>query len=266
MGSVLPIFRRALAESWRGLVAWTLGIVAVMALYLPLFPSIAASGELERILASLPAQLVDTLGYSQITSGAGYTQATFYGLIGFLLAVMAATGWGSSAIAGAEETGRLELTLAHGVGRVQYALESTLAVLARLLWLGLVAATVALALNDAGDLGLTVEGVLAETAAYVGIAFLSAALSLAVGAATGRRAYALAAGAGIAILGYVLNAIANQVTDAEGLHAVSPYAWAYEQTPLLDGADWRGLALLWSLAALFVLGAVLALRRRDITG
>ncbi|SDN65407.1 ABC-type multidrug transport system, ATPase component [Cryobacterium flavum] len=48
-------------------------------------------------------------------TGAGYTQATLFGLIGFLLLSIAATSWGAGALGGDEESGRLELTLAHGV-------------------------------------------------------------------------------------------------------------------------------------------------------
>jgi CubicO group peptidase (beta-lactamase class C family) len=72
--------------------------------------------------------------------------------------------------------------------------------------------------------------------------------------------------AGIAVLGYVFNAIANQVADAEWLRALSPYSWAYHEQPLTEGADWGGLGLLWGLSIVLVIGATLVLRRRDITG
>jgi ABC-2 type transport system permease protein len=68
------------------------------------------------------------------------------------------------------------------------------------------------------------------------------------------------------VLGYVLNAIANQVVDAEWLRALSPYAWAYHEQPLTEGADWGGLGLLWGLSLVLVIGTMLSLRRRDITG
>jgi ABC-2 type transport system permease protein len=262
----LPVFRRAIADSWRSLVGWTIGVVGVISLYLPLFPSIGGDGQMEQMIASLPPELVKTLGYEQIGTGAGYTQGTFYGLIGFLLLVIAATSWGSDAIAGAEESGKLELTLAHGVSRVQYALESALAVLARLLILGAVATLLVIAYNESAELGIEPPNVVAATAALIGLTMLAGALALAVGALTGRRVLATAAGAGIAVLGYVFNAIANQVQDAEVLRAVSPYAWAYDGNPIVEGADWGGLGLLWGLAAVLVAVAALALRRRDITG
>jgi ABC-2 type transport system permease protein len=262
----LPILRRSLAESWRSLVGWTIGVAAALLLYLPLYPSLGGNGQLQEILDQLPRELVKTIGYDQIGTGAGYAQATFYGLIGFVILLIAAISWGGAAIAGAEESGRLELALAHAVGRLQYALESALSILVRLAWLGLFAAVVVLALNEPAELDLDWTDVLAVTAALVGLTLLSGALGLAVGALTGRRSLATGAGAAIAVLGYVFNAVANQSADLEGLRVVSPYAWAYHAMPLENGADWGGLALLWGISALLIAVAAIGLRQRDVKG
>ncbi|MBF6842443.1 hypothetical protein, partial [Acinetobacter baumannii] len=125
-------------DGWRGQIGWSLGIALAIGLYLPLFPSLQ-SPALAQLMSSLPIELVNTLGFDQIASGAGYAQSTFFGLIGFVLAAIASTSWGSGFIAGAEESGRLELTLAHAVSRTQYALESAAALVVRMLALGMVA-------------------------------------------------------------------------------------------------------------------------------
>lgn len=263
---LLPIFRRNLADSWRSLIAWMVGIAAILFLYLPLYPDIGGNGQLKQILDTLPAELVNTLGYSQIGTGAGYTQATFYGLIGYVLLVIAAISWGSAAIAGAEESGRLELELAHAVGRGQYALEATLAIVVKLLWLGTFAGLIVWLLNESAELGVEASGIVAETLAYVGLALLSSTAALAVGALTGRRMLATAAGAGVAVYGFVVNAVANQSEDLDPIRVASPYDWAYGNSPLINGFDWRGLGLLWGISALLVLVATLSLRRRDVLG
>jgi ABC-2 type transport system permease protein len=214
----------------------------------------------------MPPELVNTLGFEAIGSGAGYTQGTFFGLIGFVLLVIAATSWGSAAIAGAEESGHLELALAHGVGRGQYAAESALSILARLLWLGAIATVLILLLNEPSELELPAGNVIATVAALLGLALLSATVALAAGAITGRRSLATIAGAGVAVLGYVLNAIANQADDTEPLRAISPYAWAYHNNPLANGVDWAGLVLLWGVSTALTAAAVVALRRRDVVG
>lgn len=266
MRKPLPVFRRALRESWRGLLGWTIGIAAVLFLYLPLFPSIGGNGDMQQILDSLPDELVNALGYDQIGSGAGYAQATFYGLMGFLLLTIAATAWGAGAVAGAEESGRLELDLAHGIGRVPYALESAAATLVRLLWLGAFAGAVIAALNGSAELDLDVARIVQVTVVLVGLTALSGSVALFAGALSGRRTWGIAGGAGVAVIGYAFNAIANQVEDADWLRVLSPYSWAYHRPPLAEGADPVGLIALWGFTALFIAASAVVLRHRDITG
>lgn len=261
----LPIFRRLVVDTWRGTLGWTLGVSAALFLYLPLYPAIG-NDQMAAVLDSMPEELIKTLGYENLTTGAGYAQATIFGLIVFALLTIAATAWSSSAIAGAEESGRLELTLAHGVGRIQFALESTLAVVVRLAWLVAYTGAVTALLNEPSELGLELGNIVAACAALLGLTLLTASIGLLAGALTGTRAIATGAAAGVAIAGYVLNAVGNQNADVEWLQRFSPYDWAYGGAPLLNGGDLGGLALLWGIAILAIAGAVIALNRRDVTG
>ena len=265
MTNVLPLYRRALGDSWRSLIGWSLGVVAAIFLYVPLFPSIGGSPDVQALLDSMPPEMIKALGYDSLGTGAGYVHSTFYGLIGFVLIVIAATTWSTAAIAGDEETGSLELTLAHGVTRVQLMLERAAAIVTRLLWLTALSVLHVLALNDSAGLEIEPRYLVAEAAAFLGLALVSASLGLAVGALTGRRAFASAAAAGVAVLGYALNAVGNQSSDLEWLHAWSPYAWAYGNSPLSNGVDWAGLGLLYGVSAAVLAVAAVALSRRDIS-
>ena len=166
----------------------------------------------------------------------------------------------------AEETGRLELTLAHAVGRAQYALESAAALIVKMLALGAVAFLLILTLNTPVELGLSATNLLAVTLAWAGLGLLSGTAALAVGAATGRRSWAIGAGAGVAVLGYGLDAVGGTGEDLTWLANLSPYHWAFGNAPLADGFDWGGLVLLWGLSAALIAIAVWALSRRDILG
>tara|TARA_B100000949_G_scaffold196376_2_gene181996 strand:- start:891 stop:1688 length:798 start_codon:yes stop_codon:yes gene_type:complete len=265
MAGVLPVAGRNLRDSWRGLLAWALGLTAALALYLPLFPSFGSNGSLEEIIATLPPELVDALGYDQIGTGSGYAQATFFGLIGFALIVIATTAWGASAIGGTEENGRLELDLAHGIGRVAYVLENALAILVKLIALGVVIGVVVGVLNGPSELGLEASGIVAATAALTGLGALSATAALLAGAISGRRIAGVAAGAGIAVYGYALQAVANQSEDLAWVERLSPYSWAYSEAPLESGFSW-GIAAVWGVAIVLTGAAALALRSRDVTG
>ncbi|MBE6474094.1 MAG: ABC transporter permease [Actinomyces succiniciruminis] len=261
--AAVPILRRHLADGTRSLLGWSVALAVVLALYLPVYPSLQTP-ELADILDTLPTELVSLLGYDQIATGAGYAQATFFGLLGFALGAIAATAWGARFIAGMEESGRLELTLAHAVGRVQYTAESAAALLIRVLGLSLVTVAVLLVLNPVVELALSIPNVLAATASWAGLAVLSGTAALAAGALTGRSAWSLGAGATVAALGYALNAVGGMSADLDWLVHLSPYYWAFGERPLSNGVDWGGLALLWGFSALLVAVACVALSRRDI--
>lgn len=260
-----PIFLRSVLGSWRGLLAWAVAIVAVLFLYLPLYPSMQTP-ELSQMINSLPSELVQALGYEQITSGQGYTQATFFGLMGFVLVTIAAISWGSAAIAGNEESGQLELTLAHAVGRIQYALESAAALVVKVLLLGLITFFIIALLNNPSELGIQADNLVAVILAWTGLGLTSGAVALASGAVTGRRVWAIGTGSGVAVLGYAFDALGNMNPDMAWLQPFSPYHWAFSNTPLTNGVDWGGLALLWGVSSLLIVVSSVALARRDITG
>lgn len=152
------------------------------------------------------------------------------------------------------------------VGRVRYAIESAAAILARLAWLGVFAGAVVALLNDPAQLDIDPIRIIDTTVVFVGVTMLSGSAPLLLGALFGRPSWAVVAGAGIAVVGYAFNAIANQVEDAEWLRAISPYSWAFHQAPLVEGFDPGGAVALWAVNVAFVAGSAWALRRRDVIG
>ena len=204
----LPVFRRALSQNWLSLTAWTLGVAAALLLYLPLFPSIGGrNSQISQLVKSLPDGLVRSLNYQNITSGSGYVESTFYGLIGFLLIAICAVSWGTAAIAGDEESGGLELTLAHAVTRKQLVLERALAITVRLIWLTTASVVLVFVLNSSAELNIRFPNLLAAAAAWLGLGLLLASIALAVGAFTGRRIFASGIASGVAVVFYFLNAV-----------------------------------------------------------
>ncbi|NCD20131.1 MAG: ABC transporter permease [Actinobacteria bacterium] len=262
--SRLPVFAQDLREGRRSLIGWALGLIVVMMIYLPFFELMGGSDEIRDMLDMLPPALVETVGYDQMFTGPGYAQATILGLLGFILGTIAAVGWGARAIAGDEETGTLELTLAHRVSRERLVLERALGILVRLLVLGVVVAVVLVATSGPFGLDLVAGNVLAAVTAFVILLLTTAMAALAAGAVVGRRVVALAAGTGLAVFGYVGDAVGGQAAGWGWLQDISPFAWAYGGDPITDGWDLGGLALLLALSAVLLGAAVLAFRRRDV--
>jgi ABC-2 type transport system permease protein len=262
--TTLPLFRRAFFDTWRSTLGWAAGLAAACFLYLPLYPSIGGSAQMQDMVNALPAEMTKALNYDQIATGPGYAQATVYGLLGFLLMTIASVAWGAAAVGGDEESGQLELTLAHGVRRVQVVLERALALVLRVVVLAVLVFALVRLLNESAQLEIRPENLFGASVLFAGLALLSGTAALCVGAVTGRRTYGLAAGAAVGVLGYVFNAVGRQSKDVEWLLDLSPYHWAYGNSPVANGADWAAAAWLWGLSAALVAVAAVALERRDV--
>jgi ABC-2 type transport system permease protein len=257
-----PVLGRWLTDSRRALVGWSLALTFVVLMYLPLYPSMNESGVLQESFDSLPPDLADALGMTAMSDGPGYAQSTVFGLLGMLLLTVAAIGAGARAVAGDEERGGLELTIAHAVSRRRVVLERAAAITLVVLGLAALVGVVAGLVESGAGLGLTLAGLVGGTLAMAGLALVHGTVALTVGAATGRRAMALSAAAGVAVLGYLANNLGPRLGD--GVQAASPFHWAYGADPLRNGPDPAGLGLL-ALAVVVLVGlAVVLLERRDV--
>ena len=94
----LPLFRREFFDTWRSTLGWAAGLAAAIFLYLPLYPSIGGSAQMQHMIDALPAEMTKALNYDQIATGPGYTQATLFGLLGFLLMTIASVSWGTTGL------------------------------------------------------------------------------------------------------------------------------------------------------------------------
>lgn len=262
--TALPIFTKALTDGWRSLLGWSIGFAAVLSLYLPIFPSMSGNSQMQDLIDSLPPELTRTINYQQIDTGAGYTQSTFFGLMGFLLISIAAISWGAAALGGDEESGQLELTLAHGVTRVQVAVQRFAALTVKILALALVAFVLVLLWNGPSQLGLDVGNLAVTCLLFGGLALVCGSAALFCGALGGRRVWGIGGGAVVAVAGYLFNAIGNQSADLEWLHALSPYHAAFGNNPLANGTDAWTLGLFYLAALALGALAALTLRQRDV--
>ena len=262
--TALPIFTKSLGDGWRSLAGWSVGFAAALSLYLPIFPSMSGNAQMQDLIDSLPTELTRTINYQQIDTGAGYTQSTFFGLMGFLLISIAAISWGAAALGGDEESGQLELTLAHAVTRLEVAVQRFAALVVKILALALVAFVMVLFWNGPAELDIDVANLASTCLVFGGLALVCGSTALLCGALSGRRSWGIGGGAFVAVIGYLFNAIANQSADLEWLHGLSPYYAAFGDNPLADGAD--AWTVVWFCLAALVLGALaaLTLRQKDI--
>jgi len=79
-------------------------------------------------------------------------------------------------------------------------------------------------------------------AATIGATLLAltfAAIAFAVGAATGNRPAAAGAAAALAVVGYVLEGIAQQIPALHPTRPVNPWHWLLASDPIRHGLTWQ---------------------------
>ncbi len=253
-----------LSQHRRALLLWGLAVAVVAAIYVSFYPAMGDTGELEALVEGLPDGLIAALGYDGIGTAAGYLESTVFGLLAPILLLVFALAFAARLIAGEEESGELELELTAPVGRRRVYLERAVALAIAVSWLGVVTGTVSLLLVAALDLEVAAWPLVTTTVGLILLVLAMAAISYAVGAATGRRAWALGAGAGVAVAGYMANALAPLLEDGAWLARLSPFAWYLSEDPLVHGLRGAGAAGLLVVAVVAIVVGLLAYERRDL--
>ena len=251
----------ALHDQQRSLVAWSAAVAAVTTLYSSFYPTMSTT-QFELMLDSLP-DFARAMGFEAMVSAAGYVGMTVYSLLGALLTLICAITAGARLIAGDEEAGVLELDLGAPVTRTRVFVERLVVVWVMVLVLVTVISATLLILTGAFDLDLSVANVIAASTGLAVFTGTMGTLAFAVGAATGRRAYGIGAGAAVAVTGYLFNYL-SPLIDAPWMETVSPFSWYIAERPLTNGFDWGGIALLAVLAAAAAAGGWWRFRRRDL--
>ncbi|MBB6173062.1 ABC-2 type transport system permease protein [Nocardiopsis mwathae] len=258
------VFGKFLQDMRRSIIAWAVAVAAVTAMYSAFWPAMADSAELMDAYVEAMPEVARAMGWEDMSSPAGYLNATVFGLLAPLLMVIAAIAFGTRAIAADEEEGKLELVLAHPVGRVSVLLQRFAAVVVALAVIGLAALATLLLLEPLLDLGIGPYHLFAATATTVLIALVYGSVALAVGAATGRRSYALGGAVLLAAIGYLGNTFALQVEELEWMRFLSPFYYGFDPNPLVNGFDPAYAAVLVAVPVVLVALGLGAFTRRDI--
>jgi ABC-2 type transport system permease protein len=257
-------FTKWLYDARRSLLGWAIAITTVGVMYASFWPTVQTP-EMARALEAYPEGLLEAFNYSDLTTAAGYLGSSVYGLLVPLLIAVFAIAAGTRAVAGDEDAGTLDLVLAHPVGRARLALQRfaavALGVAVVVLLLGLAMIALSTVVEFAG-VGPAEFAAISVHLALFGIAF--GALAFAIGAATGRKGLALAGSAGVAVLGYLANAVFPQVEGLAWARDLSPFHWYLGGSPLVNGLQASGILLLLGAAVVLVAAGTWAFNRRDI--
>jgi ABC-2 type transport system permease protein len=176
-----------------------------------------------------------------------------------------AIGRGADAIAGEEERKTMDLLLSTPVSRRRVVLEKYTATV---LGMGLLALVLVVTLYVTAALFNMNIGLAELVAATIGAALLSlafAAVALAVSSSAAKRGLAIATASALATAAFFLNSLAPLADSLKAFQKFSPFYWYLGHSPLTNGFDFKGLALLVAVAAVMVAIAVARFERRDVS-
>jgi beta-exotoxin I transport system permease protein len=264
---VITLTLRTMRDRWRSTFGWGLGLALIGVVQLAVYPSVAKSSEsMQAFVNEWPEAFREAFGLDAYATGAGFLNAEMFSMMIPLVLIAVATSGAAAATAGEEDRGTADLLLSLPISRGRVVYAKVLATVAAVL---LVAASTLIVLVVGApivdlDVGVT------ELAAGIGMSVLLAlffgAVTLAIGAATGKRTVALGAGVGLALAAFLLNALAPMADWLEPWQKASPFQWAMGDNPLLNGMDWPMAWLLLAVGVGLLVVADIAYHRHDISG
>lgn len=259
-----PVLARALGDRRRSLLWWSVGVAAYVAMIVSVFPTVRDAAGMQDLMSQYPKSVLAMMGIADIdfTSGAGYLAAELFGFMVPLFLLVLTIGTGASAIGGAEDSGALDLVLAHPIRRRSVLLQNAAVVAMEAVLIGAVIVA-ALAIGDPiVNLKLSYPNLLGTVLGVVLLGILFGWLALAVGAATGSRAIGLGATSAFAALAYLGSTLPELVDGLRPVRWLSPFYYATSGSPLALGFTWWHAAVLAALAAgVLAVGVVLFDRR-----
>lgn len=222
------------------------------------------SEEALQSMAAYPEAMVALFGGGDASTPQGYYQIETFGMMAPIVVMIVTIAIGAGALAGEESRRTMGLLLASPLKRSRVILEKTGTMVVFAAFMGFVTfAGVALG-SAVGGLGLNTGHIAATCVLETLVGLVFGALSLALGAATGRKAVAIfvTIAAGVAL--HLFNGLTVLNDRLTGWAWLSPFHYYLGHDPLNNGMDWSHAAVLAGLSALLIIISIPLFQRRDL--
>ena len=262
-----PLFLKSLRDHARGIIGWTLGIVAIVVIQLSVYPTVRdSSAGWSKVTDSFPEAFKEIFRMTDYTSEAGYLSAELLSfVVPFIFIGMGCT-WGARVATEDEEKGAADIALGLPISRSSYLVTRIFSAFVVLLIAG-TSFFVTLTLGARIlEMSISISRFAIASLCLTLLAILMLGIATALGALSGRRSVALGVSMATAIAMFLAYSLAPLVDFLEPTTTFNPMQWTIGSQPLT-----QGLAVGYSIAivvvsAVFFASSFRLFERRDITG
>jgi ABC-2 type transport system permease protein len=280
MRNGLHIYRRWMRDRRLSTFWWTFGLLSIVVMTAAFYPSMAESNS-DLFAAGDDDLMAVLMGLSEgvdPSSPLGFLWIGLYAnIVPFTLLALGVV-LGTAAIAGDEDTGALEYTLARPTTRTAVALSRFAAAVTILLVVAALTAItliICIPIFELGDsitttlpdgstvtqAGATAGDFLAGTFAAFAVGLGALGVAFLLGGATGKKGFTTGVSTAFVVGGYALYTLSNTTGSLEWLTWLSSWRWYIADTMLISGLTWSvALPFITALVGLLI-GWQLFLRR-----
>ncbi|MBI2976827.1 MAG: ABC transporter permease subunit [Chloroflexi bacterium] len=258
------IFFNALARMRGQILGWGLGLGLLGFYLMPFYDTLAEQQEtLKQLLASYPPELMAFFGNTTVMfTPEGYLGFEYFSLMPVILGIFAVLA-GSGLLVGDEESGTLDLVLAHPLSRTELFLGKLLGFIATtvgiliLAWLGLVIG------RNFSNIDLTAGQLAMPFLSLFGVLLLFGALALLLSMLLPSRRFTASLAGLLLVACYFVTSLARVDDRLIDLARFSPLNY-YQSSDAMSNMNYTWIAGLLAAAALFAAVAWWRFERRDI--
>jgi ABC-2 type transport system permease protein len=262
------VFLKTLRDQRRSLIYWGIGLAATALLMTLYYPSIRSIKSLAEYIDQLPKGIMEMFTGGAVGADFGTPEGFFntelFGLIVPLLLLVYGVGFGAGSVAGEEEQGTLDFTLAYPVKRSTFVIHKFGVMTAGLLALGVFFwAGMAIGIRSM-NIDLNLMRVAEETLNSVLLAAVFSSLALFIGCLRGSKGLSMGVAGGLATLTYLLNGLSALVEGLKPYRVLSPFYHYITPNTLVNGLNAEHALVLLCLTAVFFVAPIPVFDRRDI--
>lgn len=263
-GTFLVLVSHTMRLQLKSVVIWggVLGLyaAAIVASYL----SFGDPEQMEQIMSAYPEGMLEAFGITDMSTIEGYLAGQVFNLIPLAIAFFPILVL-SSAIAGSEERGTIDILLGNPIPRWQLVVGSFVATAASLLLIVAIMGGLMYGTAILTDIDLDFVASVESVVNLWPISIFFGGLALLCSAIFHRRALAIALPGFVLLAMYLADTLGRVSEDFENYRDFSIfYYYASDGSAITDGIDWAGFFEVSGAALLFALLAIVVFRRRDI--